>query len=383
MPYVTDEQLFPIRREPRSIWERTGLTRAQRRRLDQALVALVVLLLAGWSYSVVEAFRRGGVPLVARRIGASPTPLATNAPPPAAFLVDAALRQFVSWDDVYRGESGALQVVLQQPGDTLALPDSLPGEAEVVFQPADGNGGATAAPAGPEGVPTGPGAWNVLLRVREAIRAVPNLRVLTMVPAGEVRGGRLGDYRLGSWPSAVSGVATPERYRPPRGFIRVMPEDMDIRVSEHFTLGEFLTKGQANVWPKYVVITPTVVDKAELTIQELERMGHPVERVGVVSAFRTPSYNRTGGDTSGRGALSRHMYGDAIDFFIDNNGDFRMDDLNGDGRVTVADARVMAEAAERVERKHPELIGGIGTYAPTGAHAGFIHVDTRGYRARW
>ena len=103
----------------------------------------------------------------------------------------------------------------------------------------------------------------------------------------------------------------------------------------------------------------------------------------MVSAFRTPSYNESGGDPSGRAALSRHMYGDAMDIAVDNDGDGRMDDLNGDGQVTVADARVIGEAAERVEKAHPELVGGIGIYAPTGAHSGFVHIDTRGYRARW
>src|SRR5690606_15719321 len=98
-----------------------------------------------------------------------------------------------------------------------------------------------------------------------------------------------GSYLVGSWPEKVSGVPTPENYRPPRGFIRVTPENRNVRISEHFTLGEFLTKGQADVWPKYVVINPRVVDKAELTIRELKEMGHPVERVGVISAFRTPS----------------------------------------------------------------------------------------------
>jgi hypothetical protein len=44
---------------------------------------------------------------------------------------------------------------------------------------------------------------------------------------------------------------------------------------------------------------------------------------------------------------------------------------------------VIVRAAERVEREHPRLVGGIGLYAPTGAHAGFVHLDTRGYRARW
>jgi hypothetical protein len=77
------------------------------------------------------------------------------------------------------------------------------------------------------------------------------------------------------------------------------------------------------------------------------------------------------------------MYGDAMDVYVDNDGDKGMDDLNGDGRVDVNDARVLANAAQNVEREHPNLIGGIGVYAPTGAHRGFVHIDTRGYRARW
>src|SRR5690606_9836994 len=126
-----------------------------------------------------------------------------------------------------------------------------------------------------------------------------------------------------------------------------------------------------------------LLDKLELTIQELNASGTPVQRVGTISGFRTPSYNAGGGDTSGRGALSRHMYGDAMDWFVDNDGDGSMDDLNRDGRVNKEDARVIGLAAERVEKKYPGLVGGIGLYPPTGAHNGFVHIDTRGYRARW
>jgi hypothetical protein len=60
-----------------------------------------------------------------------------------------------------------------------------------------------------------------------------------------------------------------------------------------------------------------------------------------------------------------------------------MDDLNGDGRVTTADARFLAQVAEQVEKKHPELIGGVGVYSATGAHGPFVHIDVRGYPARW
>jgi hypothetical protein len=60
-----------------------------------------------------------------------------------------------------------------------------------------------------------------------------------------------------------------------------------------------------------------------------------------------------------------------------------MDDLNHDGRVNINDARVIQAAVERVEAAHPALVGGCGVYVGTAAHGPFIHIDTRGYRARW
>jgi hypothetical protein len=44
---------------------------------------------------------------------------------------------------------------------------------------------------------------------------------------------------------------------------------------------------------------------------------------------------------------------------------------------------VLAEAAERVERAHPELTAGVGIYRGSRAHGPFVHIDTRGHRARW
>jgi hypothetical protein len=77
------------------------------------------------------------------------------------------------------------------------------------------------------------------------------------------------------------------------------------------------------------------------------------------------------------------MYGDASDIFIDNDGDFWMDDINRDGRRDVGDARYLAAAAERVEKEHPSLIAGNGIYTPGPGHGPFVHIDTRGFRARW
>lgn len=376
MAYASNEDLFPVWREPRSVWERTGFTAVQQRRLNVALVAVTALLLAGWIYATVDAIGSGTSPAIARRLGSQPSLMGRDAPPPATFLLETAIDRFTNWEEQFAGESGEVRIVVQEPGDSLVLPDSVPAGVEVVYRSVEG-GDSLTVPADEADRPSRPGIWNVLVRARDAMRPVPDLRVVTLVPASELRGGRIGSYRIGSWPNETGN------YAPPRGFVRVTPENMDTPVSEHVRLRDLLTKGQQDVWPKYVVVSPRALDKVELTIQELERRGHPVEDIFVVSGFRTPWYNESGGDTSGRGALSRHMYGDAIDFAIDNDGDGRNDDLTGDGRVTVADARVIAEAAEEVERNHPDLIGGIGIYAPTGAHAGFVHLDTRGYRARW
>jgi uncharacterized protein YcbK (DUF882 family) len=102
----------------------------------------------------------------------------------------------------------------------------------------------------------------------------------------------------------------------------------------------------------------------------------------VMSGFRTPWYNRHGGHVGGRAELSRHMYGDAADVYIDN-GNGRMADLNHDGRVDSRDARVILRAVEEVEKEHPELSGGVGVYRSTRSHGPFAHIDVRGWRARW
>jgi uncharacterized protein YcbK (DUF882 family) len=105
--------------------------------------------------------------------------------------------------------------------------------------------------------------------------------------------------------------------------------------------------------------------------------------MSVMSGFRTPQYNEKGVGSGGRASASRHQYGDAADVFVDNDRNGVMDDLNGDGRVNTLDAKVLAQAAERVESRHPELVGGIGIYPANSAHGPFVHVDVRGNRARW
>jgi hypothetical protein len=212
--------------------------------------------------------------------------------------------------------------------------------------------------------------------------SVADFTFVNLVPFSEKKKGMLGSYRMGSWPAEQRNVLS-DRYGNPEGFIRVTPENQDTRISEHFRLRDFLTKDQATVWPKYLVLQEGLIDKLELVIGALNKRGVNVTRMSVMSGFRTPQYNERGVGTGGRAQNSRHQYGDAADVFVDNDGNGGMDDLNRDGRVNTGDARFLAQVVDEVEQEHPELMGGVGIYSATSAHGPFVHVDVRGVRARW
>jgi hypothetical protein len=204
---------------------------------------------------------------------------------------------------------------------------------------------------------------------------------IALDPFSSKHGASLGGYNIGYWPGETRAVSA--AYANPAGFIEVTRDNADTPISEHFRLRDFLTHDQANVWPKYLVLRDQLVDKLELIIADLQQHGHAVNHMSVMSGFRTPQYNAHGGNTAGRATLSRHMYGDASDVFVDNDGNGRMDDLNGDGRVDFRDAQVVEQASTRVEHAHPDLIGGGGVYRETGDHGPFAHIDVRGNAARW
>jgi hypothetical protein len=236
--------------------------------------------------------------------------------------------------------------------------------------------------------PKASGIWRVVLAVGNALRPVSNFNVITMLPFSAKKNGKVGLYYVGNWPSEGGRRVGPKQapttaYAPPAGFIEVTQENADTPVSEHFKLRDFLTHDQPNVWPKYLVLQQKLVDKLELVLADLESHGVDVHGARVMSGFRTPQYNAGGGNTGGRANLSRHMYGDASDIYIDSNGDGQMDDLDHDGRITIGDSKVISAAVDRVEAAHPEFIGGAGVYTAAPGHGPFIHIDTRGYRARW
>jgi uncharacterized protein YcbK (DUF882 family) len=372
--------LLPV--PPTGFWHRAGMSAAAERRLMIGLGVLLYALAVGWVYAITHL--RTTVALgedvselpPAVQAAASVASGLTNADAPStAYLTDAALQALVR---PARGISGALKASFDS---AVISTDTLPPGASVRYT-AGGEVDKTVQQ------PPAAGIWRVAIAIGDAIRPIADFSVIRTLPFSAKRGGRIGLYFLGNWPAErIRGKVGPakapaNRYANPAGFIEVTEESQDTYISEHFRLRDFLTHDQPKVWPKYLVLQLRLIDKLELVLQDLQKHGVDVRGVRVMSGFRTPSYNVSGGDPSGRAALSRHMYGDAADIFIDG-GRGVMADLNHDRKISIADARVIEAAVNRVEAVHPELVGGVGVYPAAAGHGPFIHIDTRGYSARW
>jgi hypothetical protein len=351
-----------------------GMTPGGERIFNIASTLVILLFAIGWSWSIALARSTGSARPATETTGILTSALTDADAPSIAYLTDAAL----SVVDPLRGESGKLRARIGQPGESLPV-DTLPSGAVATFS--SGASRPVAESSAVLNTPERTGIWSLAIALGNAIRPITDFSVITLLPASEKKAGRIGLYYIGNWPS---GRLSPKAdYTPPGGFIEATPANQGTPLSDHFRLRDFFPHDQQSVWPKYIVVKMKLVDKLELVLDDLRSHGIRTDGVRVLSGFRTPQYNRGGGDPRGRAALSRHMYGDAADIFIDNDRNGSMDDLNHDGRINIQDARVILQAVNRVEAAHPSLIGGCGVYTGTSAHGPFTHIDTRGYPARW
>ena len=219
-------------------------------------------------------------------------------------------------------------------------------------------------------------AWGYA-RVRAGNREL-TLTFMNMVPYASVRNGLLDGYNIGKYlERPLRGLST---YEVPRGFIRMTPSNRDVWVSDHYRLGDFQCKLDGK--NKFLFLRTEALLKLELMQTELHYLGLKFGRFTIMSGYRTPYYNALIGNETG---YSRHLYGDAMDIYVDENGDGKMDDVNRDGKVDRKDAIELLKVAEKLD-KSPTwgwLKGGAGVYNANHAHGPYVHVDTRGYVARW
>lgn len=257
---------------------------------------------------------------------------------------------------------------------------ALPGET-LDFQVEGGRAGYTLEHGAGRVVSTDKDGWHwtapdsvgaYALRVAGPVGAI-HVNVFVMAPRSAMRGEYLNGYRIGTY------RRTPTQ-APPPGFVQVSAADEDILLSPHFTVGQFLCKQEGA--PRYLALSSPLVMKLEAVLERVVAAGYDARTLHVMSGYRTPWYNRAIGNTT---TLSRHLWGDAADIFVDADGDGYMDDLNGDGRRDVQDARLLFSLVEQVERAGRPWIrlGGLSAYRKNQVRGPFLHVDARGRPARW
>ncbi len=208
-----------------------------------------------------------------------------------------------------------------------------------------------------------------------------DILVFVLTPFENGRQSELNGYRIGAYaPDPHRGL---DVYRPPEGFIEVTRDMRDLYVSPNFQLWQFLCKQQPDHDTAYLLIRPSMLAKLESVLDAVQGAGHHVATLTVMSGFRTPWYNASIGN---RTTSSRHLFGGAADVFVDADGNGWMDDLNGDGRVDIGDARMLAGWAEDISESSASRYwpaGGLGIYSANSVRGPFVHIDARGYRARW
>lgn len=226
--------------------------------------------------------------------------------------------------------------------------------------------------------PAEPGLYPLTIRSSVGDETM-RLNIFVLVPLDRIKDGRLNGYRIDDYPkTALKGL---DVYKPPRGLIEVTEANVDTPVSPHFTLRQFLCK-QSGDYPKYVILRERLLLKLELLLAQVNGAGYRSDTFHVMSGYRTPFYNRSIGNVQ----YSRHVYGGAADIFIDEKPrDGMMDDLNGDGKSDVNDAGVLYDLIDSLygSAKYQPFYGGLGRYRKTSVHGPFVHVDVRGFRARW
>lgn len=226
--------------------------------------------------------------------------------------------------------------------------------------------------------PRKPGLYPVTISVGSPENSM-TLNVFVMVPYAELKGEYLNGYRIGKYPPPPRQKA--KLYEHPAGFIEITKENENVSISPHFKLKQFLCK-QQSAYPKYLVLRERLVMKLEILLEEVNVRGHHCNSFTIMSGYRTPFYNKAIGNV----AYSRHILGDAADIYIDEHPrDGMMDDLNGDGKIDFKDSTVSYNIVEKIfgEPSYKKYIGGLGLYKTTATHGPFVHVDTRGVRARW
>ena len=200
--------------------------------------------------------------------------------------------------------------------------------------------------------------------------------------------GYLDGKRIGKYSDPKSGPKEVKRhavfYKAPEYFLKLTEENMDLNLSPNVKISDLVCFTGKNNLTRHINMAPVnyyLLIKVEAAWKIFSRRFPHVKKWRYISWYRTPRHNK-----GQRGAtFSSHIYGDACDIIVDENGDWRMDDINGDGKVDRKDCIELSRVFEELDLTGKFRLGGIGAYEyphpeSTGAS---IHTDVRGYSDRW
>lgn len=274
--------------------------------------------------------------------------------------------------------AGDINAIIALPGEPLEITSAERSSAADLQLDVRGAGSSARAVA--DGVrwraPHRPGLYPIRLIDRSS-GARMRLNVFVQTPFDASRD-TLNGYEIGRY-EAVARASDPAS-GPPQALIEVTEATAGVKMSPHFTIGDFLCHQQPEHWPKYVLVRPALLAKLERIRSALIEAGIDGRGLVVMSGYRTPAYNADIGNTT---VYSQHLFGSAADIFVDADNDGEMDDLNADGTISTADAEWLADLVESVTATHPALAGGLSAYPANAYHGPFIHIDVRGIAVRW
>jgi hypothetical protein len=235
-------------------------------------------------------------------------------------------------------------------------------------------------------VPEKPGIYRISFANADGKQFRVSMLVPTYVPdsaSGYALGRRIGAYgNTASGPDDVRKY--PSLYRPPKYFVEITPETETLSLSPRVKVGDLVALTSKENPTRHVNFAPvdySLIAKIEAAWRVFSKTHPEIPQWRYISWFRTPAHNKGQGGAT----FSRHPYGDACDIIVDLDNDWRMDDINGDGKVNMADAVEIVSVFEELEFGGAVKIGGLGAYEYPGDEStgSSVHIDARGYFERW
>ena len=147
--------------------------------------------------------------------------------------------QAISYPLDVHGDPTALQYAWVRVGDTALATAGQPLTGDKVFAPPSA------------------GFFRLALLKSGQRRIVDGLTLAVLVPFSEKERGVLRGYRIGTYLAERVRGKTP----PPEGFLEIRPADVDLPITKHLHVGDFLNHDQQGVWPSYAAVNPKLLDK--------------------------------------------------------------------------------------------------------------------------